>query len=157
MSRITISQALDQFKAALGNMPAIAERVDAGQQFNCYDTDGNDEHVPTQHWLYLLCVGPIGDYKQIYDVYGQREAALFEAAFKVATEAYRHGALIAQAPAMVEALRGLVKIELEAGATHMFCDHCEAPSDDNDNCDHEPDCTLGNAIAILAQIDGGAA
>lgn len=66
-------------------------------------------------------------------------------------------ALAAQAPAMVEVIRSFVAIEVQSGATAVFCDHCNAQSDYDKNCDHEPDCMLGKAIAILAQIDGGAA
>ena len=115
-ARITFEKALEQFREALTNAPAIAERVNAGKQFNCYDR-GDDEDADERP--YALCVGPITDSWFVTQVDGDKEAAIVEAALKVATEAHRENyatptrsALIAQ---LVEAVNKLGLRNLVAG------------------------------------------
>ncbi len=43
--------ALDRFKAALGELPDVVERMERGQQFNAYDLVGSDQQA--------VCIGPI--------------------------------------------------------------------------------------------------
>jgi len=146
VARITLAKAVVQFKAALAAMPVIAKRVDAGQQFNCYEQAGDGYIMHPDDWQYNLCVGPITDAWFVHNVLGERDAALIEAAFKVATEAYRNARLIAAAPEMVEALRAVLPAKL-----------CTTNPNVPDDMDVHLTFSMGELRrirAILAKIDG---
>lgn len=94
MSRITFTEALTAFEKALFETRWIAERVIAGEQFNCYelcqsDDDDDDDDLEGRDREYALSLGPITSCRFILTIEGKDKADLIEAALKVATEAFR--------------------------------------------------------------------
>lgn len=76
--------AVERFRAATLEIPFVAEKLAAGQQFNAYESGDNDEDDEDEDREYSLCIGPITDARWLIDLTGKTRADLFEAAFKVA-------------------------------------------------------------------------
>lgn len=76
-----------EFREALAAIPWIAERIAAGQQFNCYESADNDEDDDPCDMRFALCIGSISDHRFICPIVGQDRAHLVEAALKLAAEA----------------------------------------------------------------------
>lgn len=76
---------IERFRDAVANVPYIIERVAGGQQFNAYESAGDDdEEVEDEDREYRLCIGPISNCRFIADVEGHGRAQVLEAALKLA-------------------------------------------------------------------------
>lgn len=89
---------------------------------------------------------------------GSKWVAMTPSPYNADAEEKANRKLIAEAPAMLEAVRDLVNDEPiysdpEEGS---FCQHCSAKwnSYATPQCVHEPNCVYERAAAILARIDG---
>ena len=81
-----MSYRANEFREALASIPWIAERIAAGQQFNCYESADNDEDDDPFDMRFALCIGSISDHRFICPIIGQDRARLIEAALKLAAE-----------------------------------------------------------------------
>lgn len=78
------------FAAAIEATPEhIRERLDKGQQFNCYEFAENSEWDHPDDLEYYLALGPITDFSSIALIDGEWRAKLIEAAFRVALRSHR--------------------------------------------------------------------
>lgn len=60
-----MSYRVNEFRDALAAIPWIAERIAAGQQFNCYESADNDEDDDPCDMRFALCIGSITDHRFI--------------------------------------------------------------------------------------------
>jgi hypothetical protein len=71
-----LDRRLDGFRAAVATLPEIAERLQAGQQFNAYTSPGKSEDANDDGCSMVVCLGPISDYLPIVRVQGRATGEL---------------------------------------------------------------------------------
>jgi hypothetical protein len=82
-------QRVAEFEDRLFSIRWIADRVMAGQQFNCFEAAGEwEDEDEDEDREYSLCIGPITDARYICGVEGRDRAEFLESAMKVATEIF---------------------------------------------------------------------
>lgn len=78
------AELVERFREAVASIPLVRDHVDAGDQFNAYESAWNDEDCDDEVREYLICVGPVTNACGITRVDGKGKADLIEAALKLA-------------------------------------------------------------------------
>jgi hypothetical protein len=87
-NRPDFAERLTQFVSSV-DITGVKQRIESGQQFNCYEAASNRQHMRDASRVFRLCLGPVDDALHLCDIQGITAAMIVEAALKVATEAMR--------------------------------------------------------------------
>lgn len=79
-----LAQLSERFSDAAGRIHFVSEALAKGYQFNAYERAGNDEDDEDEDREYRVGIGPISDFRVMFDVDGHATAELVETALRIA-------------------------------------------------------------------------